>query len=65
MISDAGVAVMAAYAGLKSAALNVYTNTKMLKDAAFAAASADEIDRLCAAAERDTAEIYALVRSKL
>ncbi|WP_087142812.1 methenyltetrahydrofolate cyclohydrolase, partial [Crenothrix polyspora] len=35
VISDAGVATMAAYAGLKSAALNVYINTGSLKDKVF------------------------------
>jgi len=33
VISDAGVAVLAANAGLRSAALNVYINTKSIKDA--------------------------------
>jgi formiminotetrahydrofolate cyclodeaminase len=36
VISDAGVAVMAGYAGLKSAALNVYINAGSLKDREFA-----------------------------
>ena len=65
VISDAGVAVMAAYAGLKSAALNVYINIKALKDRDFAAQSRAEIDALCAAAEQASMEIYALVKSKL
>jgi len=36
VISDAGVAVLSAYAGLRSAALNVYINAKGLDDRAFA-----------------------------
>ena len=32
VICDAGVAVLAAYAALRSAALNVYTNAKMITD---------------------------------
>ncbi len=65
VISDAGVAVMAAYAGLKSAALNVYINIKALKDRDFAARCKAETDALCLSAERDSAEIYALVMRKL
>ncbi|MDD2770489.1 MAG: cyclodeaminase/cyclohydrolase family protein [Methylococcus sp.] len=43
VISDAGVAVMAAHAALKSAALNVYVNAKGVKDEAF---SLDRVNRL-------------------
>ena len=37
VVSDAGVGVVAAYAALRSAALNVYINTASITDAAFAA----------------------------
>jgi len=44
VISDAGVAVMAAYGGLKSAALNVYINTNSLKDPLFVEQKLAELD---------------------
>ncbi len=65
VISDAGVAVMAAFAGLKSAALNVYTNVRLITDVEFARQASHEIDALVAAAETKTPQTYALVKSKL
>ncbi|MGH8597834.1 MAG: cyclodeaminase/cyclohydrolase family protein, partial [Gammaproteobacteria bacterium] len=65
VISDAGVAAMAAYAGLKSAALNVYINVPNLTERDFATRCIDEIERLCATADQRVAATYALVRSKL
>ena len=65
VISDAGVAAMAAYAGLKSAALNVYINTGSLKDRAFADAKLAELETLLAGAEAGVASIYQLVKGKL
>jgi formiminotetrahydrofolate cyclodeaminase len=65
VISDAGVAVMAAYAGLRSAALNVYINVGSLKDAAFAAAASEEIAALVARGDVDMLEVYELVKGKL
>ncbi|MFO1417331.1 MAG: cyclodeaminase/cyclohydrolase family protein [Methylotetracoccus sp.] len=65
VISDAGVGVMAAYAAMKSAALNVYVNVGSIKDESFTAARVAEIERLLAECERDTAEVFADVRSRL
>ncbi|GAB6142388.1 cyclodeaminase/cyclohydrolase family protein [Methylosoma difficile] len=65
VISDAGVAVMAAYSGLKSAALNVYINTSSLKDRAFAEAKLAELEQIMAGAEAKSESIFQLVRSKL
>lgn len=65
VISDAGVAVMAAYAGLQSAALNVYINAGAIQDADFVARSVAEIERLVAEGERAVQSVYALVKSKL
>ena len=65
VISDAGVAVMAAYAALKSAALNVFINIGSIKDADFAASREKEIRELLAAAERDTQAIYDVVLKRL
>ena len=65
VISDAGVAVMAAYAGLKSAALNVYINTGVLKDGEFVAHATAELARLVSDAERDAPAVFERVRSRL
>ncbi|MSR14366.1 MAG: methenyltetrahydrofolate cyclohydrolase [Gammaproteobacteria bacterium] len=65
VISDAGVAAMAAYAGLKSAALNVYINVPNLTDRTLADRSQREIEQLTAAADRAVVEIYQFVRGKV
>jgi formiminotetrahydrofolate cyclodeaminase len=65
VISDAGVAVMAGYAGLKSAALNVQINAASLKDRAFAEARLAELDTLLQAGEQAAEQIYLIVRDKL
>lgn len=65
VISDAGVAVLAAYAALRSAALNVYTNAKIITDKAYADAKLKELETLLAGAERATEEAYELVKGKL
>lgn len=65
VISDAGVAVMAGYAGLKSAALNVYINAGSLKDKAFAEAKLQQLAEILTNADVTTEEIYQLVKKKL
>lgn len=65
VISDAGVAVLAAYAALRSAGLNVYTNTKMITDKTFAEAKLAELDRLMAGADALTEKAYGIVKGKL
>ncbi|BBL57829.1 methenyltetrahydrofolate cyclohydrolase [Methylomonas koyamae] len=65
VISDAGVAVMAAYAGLKSAALNVQINAGGLKDRVFAEAQLAELAGLLSVGEQATAKIYQIVKDKL
>lgn len=65
VISDAGVAVMAAYAGLKSAALNVYINVGSIKDSAFTAPRLAELEALVAAGEAAVTGIYEAVRARL
>jgi len=65
VISDAGVAVMASYAGLMSAALNVYINVGSIKDEAFADEHAKGIAKLLDDAKQRTDATYALVKSKL
>ena len=65
VISDAGVGVLAAYAALRSAALNVYTNVKMIADKAFAEAKVKELEMLLSGAEGVTEKAYELVKGKL
>ena len=65
VISDAGVAVMSAYAGLKSAALNVYINTSSLKDRDFAEAQLSELEEILQSSDVQAEEIYQVVKNKL
>lgn len=65
VVSDAGVAVMAAYAGLKSAALNVYINTGNIKDKAFAELKITELEAILQGKEQLTDEVYEIVKSRL
>jgi formiminotetrahydrofolate cyclodeaminase len=65
VVSDAGVAVLAAYAALKSAALNVYVNVAAIEDKCFAEDRLAQINALLADNEISTAEIYAAVKSQL
>ncbi|WP_027149368.1 methenyltetrahydrofolate cyclohydrolase [Methylobacter tundripaludum] len=65
VISDAGVAVMAAYGALKSAALNVYINAGGLKDKAFADAKLAELETILNGADAAAEEVYQIVKTKL
>ncbi len=65
VVSDAGVAVLAAFAALRSAALNVYINAPMLRDRIFADQSMAEIDCLVAYAAADSETVYTTVRGRL
>ena len=65
VISDAGVAAMAGYAALKSAALNVYINTASLKDKDFAEAKLQELDRILSYSEAEAEQVYQIVKEKL
>ncbi|MEQ1620246.1 MAG: methenyltetrahydrofolate cyclohydrolase [Methylococcales bacterium] len=65
VVSDAGVAVMAGYAALKSAALNVYINAGSIKDKAFAEAKLDELEAVLQGANVAVEEIYGVVKAKL
>jgi len=65
VISDAGVAVLAAYAALRSAALNVFINTRMITDKPFAEAKLKELEALLAGAESATENAYGVVKEKL
>jgi len=65
VISDAGVAVSAAYAAARSAALNVYINAPSLKDRAFAERALAELDAIMTSCTAESEAVYSLVRSKL
>ena len=65
VISDAGAAVMAGYAGLKTAALNVYINTGSLKDKQFAEAKLAELEIIMKDVDVAVEDIYQMVKIKL
>lgn len=65
VISDAGVAVLSANAGLRSAALNVFINAKAIKDRDFAEKQIAEVNALLAQAAETTEAVYQIVRSKI
>jgi formiminotetrahydrofolate cyclodeaminase len=65
VISDGGVGVLAAFTGLRSAALNVYINAPSLKDRAFAGQSVAELESLVGRCATESESVYQLVRGKL
>jgi formiminotetrahydrofolate cyclodeaminase len=65
VISDAGVAVLSANAGLRSAALNVFINAKAIKDRDFAEKQIAEVNALIANAAETTEAVYQTVRAKI
>ena len=65
VISDAGVAVLAAHAALRSAALNVYINIGGIRDEEFVNDRRRKLEFVLSGAGIATETIYELVRSKL
>lgn len=65
VISDAGVAVLAGQAALRSAALNVYINIGGIKDEAFVKDRQKQLDEIMAGMDKLTEEVYQVVKSKL
>lgn len=65
VISDAGVAVVAGFAALKSAALNVNINIGGIKDEAFVADRRQQLLEVLDGCGWDTEEIYQIVERKL
>jgi formiminotetrahydrofolate cyclodeaminase len=65
VISDAGVGVLAGYAALRSAALNVWTNARMINDKVFGEAKLKELNELLAGAEITTEKAYGTVKGKV
>jgi len=65
VVSDAGVATVAAYAALRSAALNVFTNAKVITDRIFAEKQLVELEQLLSEAATATEASYEVVKKKL
>lgn len=65
VISDAGVGALAAQAALRSAALNVFINVPMIKDAEFAQSRKAEIEALLASATAQAEKAYQVTVSRL
>lgn len=65
VISDAGVAVLAAFAALKAAALNVKINIGGIKDADFVASRRQQLFEVLDGCGWNTDEIYQIVERKL
>ncbi len=65
VISDAGVAVLAAEAALRSAALNVYINVGGIKDEEFKQSREKELEATLAGTRELTDEVYEIVKSRL
>src|SRR5271166_66886 len=65
VISDAGVAALAANAGLRSAALNVFINAKAIKDRDFAEKQIAEVNGLLSQAAEATEAVYQTVKAKI
>jgi formiminotetrahydrofolate cyclodeaminase len=65
VISDAGVAVLAAQAALRSAALNVYINVPNIKDRAFAGSRLAQLEGILKGCDALTEEIYGIVKGRL
>jgi methenyltetrahydrofolate cyclohydrolase len=64
-VSDAGVAVLMAEAGLRCAALNVLINLALIKDEAFVASQRARLDGLLAGSGELADEVYRYVVSRL
>ena len=65
VISDAGVAVLAAHAALRSAALNVYINIGGIRDQEFVQDRRNKLEFVLSGAGVATETVYELVKSKL
>jgi formiminotetrahydrofolate cyclodeaminase len=65
VISDAGVAAVAAWAALRSAALNVYINVPSIKDPEFATSRRARLDRLLAQCAGTGEQAYGTVVGRL
>ena len=65
VISDGGVAALAANSAARSAALNVYINAPSLKDRAYADAAVGELERILSVCAAECEAAYKVVRKKI
>ena len=65
VISDSGVSVLAAYAALRSAALNVYINIGGIKDEAFAKDRAQQLEEVLSGSDELLEKVYGVVKQRL
>ncbi len=65
VISDAGVAVLAAEAALGSAALNIYINIANIRDSEFVNDRRARLEAMLGSSSETTDRVYALVKSKV
>lgn len=65
VISDVGVGVLASWAALRSAALNVHINVPQLKDRVFADGALTELDRLLAECGPLSERVHDRVKARL
>jgi len=65
VISDGGVAALAAHAAARSAALNVYINAPALKDRTYADAAVTELERILTVCAEECEATYSVVRKKI
>jgi formiminotetrahydrofolate cyclodeaminase len=65
VISDVGVGVLAAWAALRSAALNVHINAPQIKDRAFVDASLKELEALLTECAALSEQVHDRVKAKL
>ena len=65
VISDAGVAVLAGYAALRSAALNVYINIGAIKDESFVQDRSRQLEKILSGMDTLTEKVYQIVKSRL
>jgi formiminotetrahydrofolate cyclodeaminase len=64
VVADAGVGAIAAYAALRGAALNVFTNCSAIQDQVFCRASISEANRALSEGARMENEVFAMVGQK-
>jgi formiminotetrahydrofolate cyclodeaminase len=65
VLSDAGVAALAAHAAFRSAVLNVRVNLGGIRDGGFVTESLKTLEDLAVGLDHDVESIYALVQSRL
>ena len=60
-----GVSVLAAYAALRSAALNVYINVGSIKDEEFAKDRAAQLEEVLSGSDELLEQVYGVVKERL